>query len=122
MNPNYVEAYCNRGIAYSDLKEYERAIQDFDKTVELNPNYAKAYFNRGIVCIESKVKKYEQALQDFDKVIEINPNSANAYFYRAMTYFILEDYVGYFLMSYLLDKRKVGYKKRKSLGNFLCMG
>ena len=30
------------------MGEYDRAISDFDKTIEMNPNYAQAYLNRGI--------------------------------------------------------------------------
>ncbi|MGB9722223.1 MAG: tetratricopeptide repeat protein [bacterium] len=31
------EAYYNRGLAYCINGEYDRAIQDFTKAIELNP-------------------------------------------------------------------------------------
>ena len=69
-------AYTNRGVAYNDLKQYERAISDYNKAIELNPNFALAYNNRGwaYYCL----KKYQQALKDFDKAIELNPNNTQA--------------------------------------------
>ncbi len=39
--------YCNRGTIYVFLKEYGRAVQDFDRSLELDPNYALSYHNRG---------------------------------------------------------------------------
>jgi tetratricopeptide (TPR) repeat protein len=34
---NLAFAFYNRGIAYSDKGQYDRAIQDFDQAVQLNP-------------------------------------------------------------------------------------
>ena len=47
LNPQFAEAYYNRGIAYYDLGQHERAIEDFDEAVRLNPQDAEAYYNRG---------------------------------------------------------------------------
>ena len=41
-------AYRNRGLSYSDLDQHQRAIEDFDKAIQLDPGYAKAYYNRGL--------------------------------------------------------------------------
>jgi len=41
---NNVEAFYNRGTAYFELKQFEQAIQDFNKAIELNPNDAEAYY------------------------------------------------------------------------------
>ena len=38
-------AYNNRGGSYSDLDQHQRAIEDYDKAIELDPSYA-AYNNR----------------------------------------------------------------------------
>ena len=40
-------AYNNRGNAYYDLKDYQKAIADYTKAIELKPDYATAYYNRG---------------------------------------------------------------------------
>ena len=46
-------AYYNRGVAYDDLGQYQRAIQDSDTAIRLKPDYANAYNNRGIAFILS---------------------------------------------------------------------
>jgi tetratricopeptide (TPR) repeat protein len=38
--------HCNRAIALWKKGEYDEAITEFDKAIELNPNYGKAYCYR----------------------------------------------------------------------------
>jgi len=40
-------AYYNRGLAYYHKGDYDRAISDCNKALEINPRYAEAYMNRG---------------------------------------------------------------------------
>ncbi len=69
--------YNNRGIAYGEKGQYDQAISDFNKAIEINPRYEKAYSNRGIVY---RLKgQYDQAISDFNKAIEISPTDAQAY-------------------------------------------
>jgi tetratricopeptide (TPR) repeat protein len=82
--PNKVEGYNNRGIAYMGLKEHERAIEDYNKAIELNPNYAGAYCNRGIAY--AGLKQHERAIEDYNKAIKLNPNRAWAYYNRGISY------------------------------------
>ena len=42
INPDYADAYNNRGSAYLGKGEYERAIADFDKSIRLKPDYPDA--------------------------------------------------------------------------------
>ena len=90
LKPNWSWPYNNRGIAYDDLKQYERAIQDYNKAIQLNPNNDYAYNNRG-VC-HGILGQYEQAIQDFNKAIQFNPNYAEAYYNRGLAYYRLGQY------------------------------
>ena len=45
LNPSFLEAYCNRGIIYSDRKEYDNAIRDFKKAIKIDHAYISGYFN-----------------------------------------------------------------------------
>ena len=40
LDPELAEAYCNRGVAYEHTGEFERAIADHTKAIELQPHYA----------------------------------------------------------------------------------
>ena len=41
------DAYFNSGNAKSDSGDYQGAIADYDKAIEINPQNAAYYYNRG---------------------------------------------------------------------------
>ena len=41
LEPNFTNAYYNRGVAYSNKGELDLAIQDYTKAIELVPDYAE---------------------------------------------------------------------------------
>ncbi len=47
INPQYADAYNNRGAAKYSLKDTQGAIADYNKAIEINPQLALAYYNRG---------------------------------------------------------------------------
>jgi tetratricopeptide (TPR) repeat protein len=46
----YTHAFNNRGLAYADLEQFEKAIQDYNQAIELNPKDFNAFNNRGTAC------------------------------------------------------------------------
>ena len=51
--------------------DYERAIADYNRTIEFNPNYAETYYNRGLVYdIKGEINR---AIVDYNRAIELNP-------------------------------------------------
>ena len=48
LKPDFAEAYDSRGNNYNKLKNYQLAIEDFNKAIQLAPNNANAYNNRGL--------------------------------------------------------------------------
>ncbi|MBE9592380.1 MAG: tetratricopeptide repeat protein, partial [Proteobacteria bacterium] len=85
---NMAVSYNNRGNAYYELKKQEKAIEDYNKAIELNPEDAMAYNNRGAAY--AKLKKQEKAIEAYNKAIELNPEDATAYNNRGTTYYELK--------------------------------
>ena len=49
LNPSVSDALGNRGIIYSKMGQYEKAIPDFSLAIKLNPPNANNYINRAYV-------------------------------------------------------------------------
>ena len=67
IDPNYADAYINRGLAKDNLEDYYGAIADYNKAIELDPNDAVAYYNRGVVkeiINETSAKNIESWLKE----------------------------------------------------------
>jgi TonB family protein len=72
--------YQNRANANFVMGEYDTAITDYNKAIELNPKEAAVYFSRGLAHFNKQ--SFTPAIADFDKVIELDPKEAMAYFKR----------------------------------------
>ena len=59
-------------MAYYYKGEYDKAIADCNKAIELDPELALAYFDRGFAYMELGEK--EKALSDFEQCIEVSKN------------------------------------------------
>src|SRR5688572_2574378 len=46
LEPDFIDAYINRGVAYADLGDYRQAIADFTHAIRLDENFALPYNNR----------------------------------------------------------------------------
>ena len=81
---NRAVAYTNRGNAYLGKKDYDRAIADYNKAIELEPKLAAAYANRGLAY--GAKGDIDGAIADLDKAIDLNPKLAHAYANRGLAY------------------------------------
>ncbi|MCX6244354.1 MAG: tetratricopeptide repeat protein [Bacteroidetes bacterium] len=83
-------AYNNRAYEEYVSKDYEGALKDYSREIEMNPADANAYYNRG--SIKKEIRDYTGAINDFDKVISIDPNYYKAYNNRGNVKSLLKDY------------------------------
>lgn len=67
-NPS--EAYFFRGDTYYHKGNYDLAIPNYSKAIDLNPNYPQAYNNRGSAYIYKG--EYDLAIVDLRKAIELD--------------------------------------------------
>ena len=84
------DAYNNRGLAYSDKGENDRAIADYTEAIRLDPKYANAYINRGLAYREKG--ETDRAIADFTEAIRLDPKFADAYVNRGLAYEKLADF------------------------------
>jgi hypothetical protein len=49
LNPQFADAYNNRGITLYRLQRFSEALADFEKAIALKPAYAEALYNKGFL-------------------------------------------------------------------------
>jgi tetratricopeptide (TPR) repeat protein len=81
IDPNDAEAYNNRAWAYYYKDDYNRAIEDFTKSILLDPNNARTFVFRGIAYFEDDCD-YDSAIADYNQSIRLNPNDAWVHYCR----------------------------------------
>ena len=64
------------------MKEYAKAIADFNETIRLDPQDAIARQMRGFTW--SHLKQYDKAIRDFSDSIELNPRMGFTYSGRGL--------------------------------------
>jgi tetratricopeptide (TPR) repeat protein len=71
-NPDHVEALQNRGKAYAALRQYDLAIDDFGKSIQLQPKSWAAFGDRARVYLE--LGKFDAAIEDFTRAVQLFPD------------------------------------------------
>ena len=77
-------AYFNRGNAYDDHGDHDRAVEDYTASIKLKADYPDSYFNRAFAY--EGMKDYDSAIADYTRVIALVPDYAKAYYGRARVY------------------------------------
>lgn len=72
------------GYEYHKKGQYDKAIVEYNRALELNPQNFEAYVNRGN-AYEAK-GAHEDAIADYNRAIEINPNYGGAYMNKGVVY------------------------------------
>ena len=73
-----------RGFEQVEKDQFDQAIAEFNKDIELNPRDALAYSNRGAAFLEKG--QHDRAITDLNKAIELNPRLAIAYSNRGFVH------------------------------------
>ena len=71
LTPDNPNALNNLGLRYQKEGDFEKAVEQFEKALELQPNYAAALNNLGI-CY-GNLDRLDEAERSFKRAIEINP-------------------------------------------------
>lgn len=90
-----------RGTAYSMLKNYKAAIEDFDEIIKSNPESIIAFMSRGAARFENSKTMDDQrlaaqsitmAISDFDSAIKLNPRLPHAWFNKGFILYSQRNY------------------------------
>lgn len=84
----FEEAVLNRGLTYSMVGDYNKALVDIEKAMKIDPNNLELLENRAnIYMIQGKI---DRALEDYNAIIEKENTPENLY-NRALAYFLQYD-------------------------------
>jgi lipoprotein NlpI len=83
-------AYVNRGWAYDEKTDYDRAIADETEAIRLDPKNASAYLYRGWAYDDKD--EYDRAIADETEAIRLDPKRAAVYNNRGSAYVDKLDY------------------------------
>jgi len=67
-----------------DKKEYDKAIECYQKAIEIDPDYGGAYKGMGTAYFYKE--NYEKAIECYQKAVDIDPEDAGAYNNMGLAY------------------------------------
>ena len=90
-DPKNPYCYFERGEAYKSLNEYEKAIEDFSRAIELYNKDYTFFWEKG-ACLHF-LSEYDEAIEFYTKAIELEPNNAQIFNDRGLAFDDKKDYV-----------------------------
>jgi len=87
--------YFYRGVAYDALKEYDEAMLDYTRAIQLDDKMTDAYYNRARIILSRKDidnPKIENAVKDLEKALELDDKFVDALYAMAAAKKKLGDY------------------------------
>jgi len=107
--------YFRRANELYSLKEYEKAISMYEKSLEINKNEASSLYNVAVCYI--KLKKYMLAIESLNKALKIRSDS-KYYFNLAYCYAMTNNKqksLLYFNLAWALDNSDIECEKAINL-------
>jgi tetratricopeptide (TPR) repeat protein len=74
----------DRANIYLRRKQFDLALADYNKAIEINPKIAEIFLNRGGLYFATK--QYDLAIADCSKAQELSPNDARVFEGRSLAY------------------------------------
>jgi len=75
------EDYYNQGLYYNDhYNQYDKALENFNKSVGLEPGNPKIWFARSVTLYN--LKRYDEALESINTTLAIDPEYGAAWFLK----------------------------------------
>lgn len=80
----------SQGNRYFFKGQYRKALDYYQKAIDINPLYIYAYHNRAVVFMTEY--KYDEAINEFNNILNIDKNNPAAYFDLGIIYGYLENW------------------------------
>jgi Tfp pilus assembly protein PilF len=84
-----IEELFLEGARILTLKQFDSALEIFNRVLEIDPNYIKALEARAVIYIQKN--ELELAQNDLEKAISIEPENARLYFRLGQIYYRKKD-------------------------------
>lgn len=83
-------AYYGIGFIHMELRDYDKALDEFDKAIEYNPNLYDAYQNKAVTY--RLIGRYQDSVNACKKTVKLFPDFARAYCSMGWAYEYLGKY------------------------------
>jgi tetratricopeptide (TPR) repeat protein len=88
--PNQGRFYTLRASSWWALGKADKALEDFDRAIELGYKESHAFVSRGL--FHASVGNYEEAIADYEQALTIDPDDITPLINRAAVYMMQAEY------------------------------
>jgi len=110
LDPNYVQAYYNKALAYEKLGDFDAASRFYKDALEVRPTYKKALFR--LSRIDYLRNENDKAYKGLKTLVQIKPVDAETYHLYGQVmykYGDIESSIHFYKQAIALDNRNATY-------------
>jgi tetratricopeptide (TPR) repeat protein len=99
------DGYFIKGVYYSRVREFDKAIENFDQTILNRYSFLEAYLEKSIAQYDKE--QYSDALKTLDQLLTVSQSYPDAYYWKGKSYEALrkkDDALKNYETAYSLDK------------------
>ena len=85
IDPAPKHLYFQRGLAYENKGDHDKALADYDQAIKDEPTYSPPFIARGVIYAAQGA--YDKALADYTQAIQLDPKNAEALYDRGTAYY-----------------------------------
>lgn len=85
INPDYAEAYYNKGLSYSRKGEFHKAVNAYEEAIAIKPEYLSAHLSAGLAY--SSLQEFDKSIEAFQQCIAIDADDSDAWYNMGSIYF-----------------------------------
>ena len=111
------DAHSLRGDIRVAGRQFDKAVTDYSKAIELNPRSSAVYDQRGTAYF--KLAKIPESLADFNKSIELDPKAGPGHWRRGLTLYYAEKFADGVAQFTTSDKSEPN-DVENAIWHFLC--